>query len=156
MNHIVQNRPGSDLDGLVRVWPNSPGLKASWCAGIVGPGFWQDATGMLLVSHFQTRLRSSTDVPDNILQNQPGSDLALADCARFWPDGSGPEASQCARIIRPVSGRCFPADLARMRIGYGMFTGIVFSCLFDCFSSTVCVAKRIKYVMYYPFSVPRW
>ena len=26
MDHIVQNRPGSDLDGLVRVWPNAPGL----------------------------------------------------------------------------------------------------------------------------------
>ena len=29
MNHIVQNRPGSDLDGLVRVWPNAYGLEAS-------------------------------------------------------------------------------------------------------------------------------
>ena len=34
MDHTVQNRPGSDLDGLVRVWLNSSGLKASWCAGI--------------------------------------------------------------------------------------------------------------------------
>ena len=55
MDHIVQNRPGSDLDGLVRVWPNASGLEASWCAGIIGPGFWQDATGPLPVSHFQTR-----------------------------------------------------------------------------------------------------
>ena len=29
MDHIVYNRPGSDLDGLVRVWPNASGLEAS-------------------------------------------------------------------------------------------------------------------------------
>ena len=94
MDYTVQNRPGSDLDGLVRVWPNTSGLEASWCAGIIWPGFWQDATGPLPVSHFQTRFRSSTDVPDNIVQNHPGSCLVLADCVRFWPNGSGPEASR--------------------------------------------------------------
>ena len=122
MNHIVQKRPGSDLDGLVRVWPNTSGLEASRCAVIIGPGFWQDATGPLPVSHFQTRFRSSTDVPDNIVQNQPGSDLVLADCVRLWPNGSSPKASRCARIIRPDSGQCFPADPDRRRIGSGMFT----------------------------------
>ena len=94
-------------------------LEASWCAGIIWPGFWQDATGPLPVSHFQIRFRSSTDVPDNIVQNQPGSDLVPADCVRFWPNGSGPEASQCA------SGKYFPADPDRSRIGSGMFTGYV-------------------------------
>ena len=102
--HIVQNRPGSDLNGLVRVWPNVSGLEASRCAGIIWPGFWQDANGPLPVSDFLTRFRSSTDVPDNTVQNQLGSDLVLADCVRLWPNGSGPpEASQCARIIRPAS-----------------------------------------------------
>ena len=114
MGHTVQNRPGSEMDGLVRVWPDTSGLKASRCTGITWPGFWQDATRLLLVSHFQTRLRSSTDVPDNIIQKQPGSDLVLADCVRFWPNGSGPEESQCARIIQPASGQCFPADPARI------------------------------------------
>ena len=33
--------------------------------------------------HFQTRFRSSTDVPDNIVQNRPGSDLVLAGCVMF-------------------------------------------------------------------------
>ena len=122
--NIVQNQPGSDLGGLVRVWPNASGLEASRCAGITGPGFWLDATGPLPVSHFQTRFRSSTDVPDNIVQNQPGSDLVLPDCVRFWPNGSGPEASRCARIIRPASGHCFRADPDRIRIGSGMFMGI--------------------------------
>ena len=120
-DHTAQNRPGSGLDGLVRIWPNASSQEASRCAGNIGPGFWQDATGPLPVSHFQPRFRSSRNVPDNIVQNQPGSDLVLADCVRFWPKGSGPEASQCARIIRPASGRCFPVDPDRMRIGSGMF-----------------------------------
>ena len=58
------------------------------------------------------------------MQNQPGSDLVLADCVRFWPNGSGPEASRCARVVRPASGQCFPADPDRMRIRSGMFTGL--------------------------------
>ena len=120
----------TDPDPIWMAWSglgqiNTSGLEASRCAGIIWPGFWQDSTGPLPVSQFQTRFRSSTDVPDNTVQNQPGSDLFLADCARFWPNGSGPEASQCARIIGPASGQCFPADPDRMRIGSGMFTGHV-------------------------------
>ena len=57
------------------------------------------------------------------MQNQPGCDLVLADCVRFWPNGSSPEANGCARIIRPASGQCFRPDPDRMRIGSGMFTG---------------------------------
>ena len=104
MDHIARNRPVSDLDGLdlVRVWPNASGLESSWCTGIIRPGFWQDETGPLPVSHFQTRFRFSTNVPDNIVQNQPGSDLVLADCVRFCSNGSGPEASRCAKIILPL------------------------------------------------------
>ena len=54
---------------------------------------------------------------------QPESDLVLADCVRLGPNGSGPEASRCARITRPVSGHRFRPDPDRMRIGSGMFTG---------------------------------
>ena len=57
---FFQNPTGSDLAGLVWVRPNTSGLEASTCAGI---SFWQDATGPLLVFHFQTRFRSSIDVP---------------------------------------------------------------------------------------------
>ena len=123
VDHTVQNRPGSDLDGLARVWLNASGLKASWCSGIIGPGFWQDAIGTVPLSYFQTGFRSFTDVPNNTEQNQPRSDLILTDCVRFWPNGSGPEASQCARIVRPASGQCFPADRPdRIPIGSDMFT----------------------------------
>ena len=45
---------------------------------------------------------------------------------RFWPNRSGPEASRCARIIRPTSVQCFPPDPDRIRIGSGMFTGSAF------------------------------
>ena len=69
MDYIAQNRPGSDLDGLVSVWPNGSGPEASSCAGITGPSLWQNATGPLPVSYFQTRFRSSTDVLDNTVQN---------------------------------------------------------------------------------------
>ena len=63
--------------------------------------------------------------PDNTEQKQLGSEWVLADYVRFWPNGSGPEASRCARITRPTSGPCFQADPDRMRIGSGMFTGKV-------------------------------
>ena len=109
MDHTVQNRPGSDLDGLVRVWPNASGLDPIWIAlsgfGQTHP-VWKQAgmqessgpvsgrTSFLLpVFHFQTRLQSSTDSPDHTVLNQPGSCLVPADGVRFWPNGSGPEAS---------------------------------------------------------------
>ena len=67
MDHIVQNRHGSDPNGLEGIWPNASGLEASQCARIIRPYFWQDATGPLLVSHFYTQYSSSTDVPNNIV-----------------------------------------------------------------------------------------
>ena len=54
------------------------GLEPSWCAGIIGPSFWQDATSPLPVFHFHAWLQSSTDIPGDTMQNQPRSDLALA------------------------------------------------------------------------------
>ena len=61
--------------------------------------------------------------PDHIMCNQPRSDLVLADCVRFWPNGSGPDASRRARIIGPASGQAIRADPVWMQIGSGMFTG---------------------------------
>ena len=65
VDHIVQNRPRSDLDGLVRIWPNTSGLEASQYARIIQPNFWQHTTSPLPVSNFQTQLHSSTDVLDH-------------------------------------------------------------------------------------------
>ena len=59
---------------------------------------------------FHTRSRASTDGPDHTVQNQPVSDWVLAVCVGFWPDGSGPEVSRCARIIGPASGQSFRGD----------------------------------------------
>ena len=84
VDHIVQNRHGSDVDGLVRVWPNAVGLEASWCARIIGPGFWQNTTGPLPVSHFQTRLRSATDGPGHNYCAKPARIRF-----RFWLTVSG-------------------------------------------------------------------
>ena len=107
----LQNRPGSDLDDLVRFWPNASGLEAGWCAGIIGSDFWQETTGPLPVSHFQTRLRSSTDVPDHNYSAKPARvRFVVADCARFGPSGSGQQVSRCERTIGFASGQCFRAD----------------------------------------------
>ena len=119
IDHIVQNWPRSDLDGLVRVWPNASGLEANRCTGVIGPGFWQDATSPLPLVQFQTRLRSSANSLDHTVQNQPGSDWVLADSVSgFGQNGSGPGASRCARIIRPPSGQCFQADPDQTRHVY--------------------------------------
>ena len=56
------NRAGSDLDGLVRFWPNASGPEASQSARIIGPGSsrtqparYQFPTLRLLVAFFHTR-----------------------------------------------------------------------------------------------------
>ena len=118
----------TDPDLIWMAWSGFGQTHLVWKqAGVqesLGPGSGRTQPARYQLPHFQTRFRSSTDVPDNIVQNQLGSDLVLAACVSFWPNGSGPEASRCARIIRPVSGQCFPADPDRMRVGSSMLTGI--------------------------------
>ena len=80
--------------------------------------FWRKATSWLPVSHFQMRLHPSTDSSDHTVQNQLRLVLVLADCVRFWSNGSSPEASQCAKIIRPASGQCFQANPDRIQHVY--------------------------------------
>ena len=64
--------------------------------------FWQNAPCPLSGSHFQTRLWSSTDDPDHIVQNQPGSDSVLANCVRFGPNGSGLETNSVQESSGPL------------------------------------------------------
>ena len=45
-----------------------------------------------------------------IILYKTGPDLCLNGLVRFWPNGSGPEASHCARMIRPGSGRLQPVS----------------------------------------------
>ena len=141
---FFQRRPGSYCAKPTWIWSGWPGqvlgkrilsgskpvCKNQWVR------FWQNANRLLPVSHFQTLLCSSTDGPDHIVQNQPGSSWVLANCVRFWPIRSSPKASQCARIIWSASGQHFQSGLNWMWIGSGMFTGC---CLF------VVVAVIINY-----------
>jgi len=110
---IVQNRPGSDLDGLVSFWPNASGPEANRCSRIVGPGTGRTQPARNQFPTFRlgsvlpqtARIHCVQTSPDPLCPNQPGSDLVLADCVRFWPNGPGPEASRRARMIGPASDR---------------------------------------------------
>ena len=124
LHPIRFNSSKEGLDGLVRFQPSASGLEASQCARIFAP-----TSGRIPLAHCQFLIfRLGCSLPqmawmDHTVQNQPGSDLVLADCVRFCPNGSGPEASRCSRIVRPASGQCFRADLDQMRIRSSMFTG---------------------------------
>ena len=125
MGHIAQNRPGSDLGGLVIIWPKRIWSGSKRVCRNQQARFLPDRYRPATSSHFQTRFCSSTDVTDNIVQNHPGSDLVLADRVRFCLNRSGPEAGRCAKSIWPASGQCFPVDPDRRRIASGMFTEVV-------------------------------
>ena len=101
-----------------------PVRKQAGVQGISCPG-----SGRTQPARYQ--LRSSTDVPDHIVQNQPGSDLVLADCVTFWPNGSGPDTSRGAINIRPASGQRFRADPSRI----------------GCESDPVCLLGYLAYLL---------
>ena len=110
-----RNQPESDLslDGHVRLWPNGSGLEASRYARIIMPvsgktelaQFWQNATGPVLAK-----------------RDWPRSDLVLDGHVRLWPNGSDPEASWCARIIRLGSSQPLPGRILTI-------SGLVPACL---------------------------
>ena len=62
--------------------------------------------------------RSSKEGLDHTVPHRPGSHLD--GLLRFWPNASGPEASRCARIIGPSSGRRQTAHyhFPTFRLGY--------------------------------------
>ena len=106
--HLIRFRSAKE-GSTMRFWPDTSDLEVIQCAKNQWDRLWQNAPGPLPVSNFQTRLRSSTDGPDHIVQNQPGSDLILADCVRLWPNGSGP--ADCVRLWPNGSGL---ADCVRL------------------------------------------
>ena len=115
--HPIQFHSSKEgLDGLVRFQPSASGLEASQRARMFTP-----ASGRIPLAHCQFLLfRLGCILPQMawiiiIVQNQPAKPV-LADCVRFWPHGSGPETSRCARIVRPASGQCYRDDQDRMRI----------------------------------------
>ena len=128
---IILRKSSTDL--IWMAWSGFGQTHLVWkqaSAGIRGPGFWQDATGPLPVSNFWTQFCLSTDDPDNIVQKpaqirfssgclcqvlakriRSGSQLVCKNHpTRFWPNGSSPEASWCARIIRPAFGQMDPVQ----------------------------------------------
>ena len=105
-------------------WPNGSGPEASRFAGITGPSSGRSvSTGPLPVSQFPTPLRSCTDTADQIVQNQPGSDLVLADCVRFWttepvPKQTGVQESSSRAHLWPTLPSRSGSDANRIRHVY--------------------------------------
>ena len=62
------------------------------------------------------------------MEKQPDPNWFWLTVSGVGPNGSGPEAGQCARIIGPTSGQRFPADPDRRRIGSGFFTKMYTIC----------------------------
>ena len=116
----------TDPDPIWMAWSGSGQTQLFWKqAGVqesAGPVSGRTQPAPLPVSHFQTRFRSSTDVPDNILQNQPGSDLVLADCVRVLAkrirSGSKPVCKTDPARFRPVLPRRSGTDANRIRHVY--------------------------------------
>ena len=113
-DHIVQNQPGSNLDSLVWFRPNTSGLEASRCVRITGP-----CSGRVHLACYQfLTFRLICVLPQTALIILCKTRL---DPVWFWltvPNGSSPEASQCARITRPASGNFFCANPDWMRHVY--------------------------------------
>ena len=107
LDHFGQSRPGSDLDGLVRFWPNAPCPEAGWCARIVGP-----RCGRMHPTHYQFPTETFTDSQDHIVQNQPRSNLVLTDrqvLAKWIWSRCKPLCKNhlaCFRPMLPIQFRC--------------------------------------------------
>ena len=99
IDHSVQNRTGSDLDGLVRCWFNASGLEASWCARNIRPG-----SGKTQPARYQfPTFRLSCVLPQ---MAQFILCKAILGPVWFWLNGSSLEASWCAKITMPGLAEC--------------------------------------------------
>jgi len=98
---ILPRKPGSYCAKpapILSGWPDQLLAKCIWFGSKLvfmnqRAWFWHNATSLLPVSHFQTRMHSSTDDPDHRVQNQPRPDFVLAGCVWFGPNGFCLEAS---------------------------------------------------------------
>ena len=91
LDHIVQNQPGCDLDGVVRFWPNTQDPEASQCARIIKPG-----SGWMQAAHCSFSLSNSV----LFFHRQPGSYCAKP--AQIW-FGSGWLCQVLAKWVRSGS-----------------------------------------------------
>ena len=125
---LFQRRPESCCAKLVLIWSGWPGQvldKHTWTGSKLvcknhRAQFWQNTNIWLPVSHFQTQLHSYTDGSDHIVQNQPGSDLVLADC-----QASAERSLSGSKPVGKNYWACFQADPEWMQIWSCMFTGKV-------------------------------
>ena len=116
----------TDLDPIWMVWSGFGQTRLVWKQAGVQESL-VPVSGRTQPARYQfPTFRRGSVLPQTsrikLCKTSPGSDIVLADCARFGPNGSGPEASRCARIIRPEAGQCCPADPDRLQIGSSMFT----------------------------------
>ena len=107
-DHIVPNWPRSDLDSLVRFWPKY--IRSGSKPVCKNPRAWFLAecswpTISFSLSDFVVFFHKTAWII--LCINQPGSDLVLADCVRFWPSRSDPEAS------RIIGGSCHKYHFCR-------------------------------------------
>ena len=109
-DHLVENRPGSDLDGLVRFGPNASGPEASRGVRIMRPGSGkaQPARNQFPTFRLGCVLPQATLII--LCKTGPDPIWFLMTVSSFWPNGSGPETSVCTRIMEPASGQRFRAD----------------------------------------------
>ena len=130
-DHFVQNQPGSNLDGLVKLWgPNVSGPKTSWCARIIRPCF-----GRMWPAYYQFptfRLGGGFPQTSQIVLRKTNLDLTWFWLAvlRFvqmdlvWKQVDVQESSGLLLA--------YIVDLDLMRIGSGMFTGYWIIHSFQC------------------------
>ena len=102
LDHIVKNCLGSNLDDLLWFRPDASDLEARWCTRIIRPG-----SGRIQPVFYQFltfRLGCVLPRTAQIILCQTSLDPIWF--CQVWTNGSGLEASRCAKITGPASGFC--------------------------------------------------
>ena len=159
---LFQRRPESCCAKLVLIWSGWPDQvldKHTWTGSKLvcknhRAQFWQNTNIWLPVSHFQTRLHSYTDGSDHIMQNQPGSDLVLADCqasAERILSGSKPVARIIGPAFKLIQIGC-KFDLACLLERYHSLPTVAWWVLWICYCSHKWHQTKIVPYVYLPVS----